>query len=113
MNGRAAKRSAGYLRAFLPPPLNATATRSLEEAGEARIALHKLKAEATLHRSLWPTNALEKVRTNYRAGAVFSPRASRGSPHSRACWNKPLPASVSSKAGGKPASPRSRSRFNR
>ena len=61
----AGREALGHLRAFLRP-LNAAATLSLDEAGEALIALHKLNVPATLNVSLLSTNAIENVMRNYR-----------------------------------------------
>jgi len=61
----AGREALGALRAFLLP-LNAAASASLEEAGEALLALHKLNVPATLHVSLLSTNAIENVMRNYR-----------------------------------------------
>ena len=61
----AGREALGHLRAFLRP-LNAAATLSLDEAGEALITLHKLNVPATLNVSLLSTNAIENVMRNYR-----------------------------------------------
>lgn len=53
------------LVAFLKP-LNAEALRSLHEAGEELIALHRLNASSTLHRNLLSTNAIENSFRNTR-----------------------------------------------
>ena len=53
------------MRTFLLP-LNAAATASLDEAGEALITLHKLNVPATLNGTLLSTNAIENVMRNYR-----------------------------------------------
>lgn len=64
--GQAAGREAlAALRAFLGP-LNAAATASLDEAGEALIALHLLDVPSTLNASLLSTNSIENVMRNYR-----------------------------------------------
>ncbi|MCM2373862.1 IS256 family transposase [Aporhodopirellula aestuarii] len=54
----AAEEVFGELRAFLEP-LNAEAHRSLHEAGEDLLALHRLNVPNTLHRCLLSTNAIE------------------------------------------------------
>lgn len=61
----AGREALAQLRAFLLP-LNAAATASLDEAGEALITLHKLNVPATLNGSLLSTNAIENVMRNYR-----------------------------------------------
>ena len=48
----------GDLKSFLEP-INAEAYRSLQEAGEDLLALHRLNVPNTLHRSLLSTNAIE------------------------------------------------------
>lgn len=53
------------LVAFLKP-LNAEALNSLQEAGDELIALHRLNAPSTLHRSLLSTNAIENAFRNTR-----------------------------------------------
>jgi transposase-like protein len=53
------------LKAFLRP-LNAEALRSLEEAGDDLIALHRLDVPNTLHRNLLSTNAIENSFRNTR-----------------------------------------------
>jgi len=53
------------LVAFLKP-LNAEALKSLHEAGEELIALHRLNAPSTLHRNLLSTNAIENSFRNTR-----------------------------------------------
>lgn len=53
------------LVAFLKP-LNAEALNSLQEAGEELIALHRLNAPSTPHRSLLSTNAIENAFRNTR-----------------------------------------------
>jgi len=62
----AGREALAQLRAFLLP-LNAAATTSLDEAGDALITLHKLNVPATLHVSLLSTNAIENVMRNYRS----------------------------------------------
>jgi putative transposase len=64
------------LKAFLKP-LNAEAYHSLEEAGEDLLALHRLNAPNTLHRSLLSTNAIENsyLNTRRRIGRVTRFRA--------------------------------------
>ena len=82
-----------------PPP------RQKTEALGLRNHRRRDAVAATLHGSLWSTNAIENVRRNERAGAVFSPRPTGGPTHSRAADKTALPAAVSAKAGGKSASP--------
>ena len=53
------------LKAFLEPS-NAEAYRSLHEAGEDLLALHRLNVPNTLHRSLLSTNAIENSFLNTR-----------------------------------------------
>jgi putative transposase len=53
------------LKSFLKP-LNAEAFKSLEEAGEDLLALHRLNVPNTLHRSLLSTNAIENSFLNTR-----------------------------------------------
>ncbi len=62
---RAAEEVVGELRAFLKP-LNAEALKSLEEAGDDLIALHRLNVPNTLHRNLLSTNAIENSFRNTR-----------------------------------------------
>ena len=61
----AAKEVIGELNVFLKP-LNAEALRSLEEAGDDLIALHRLNVPNTLHRNLLSTNAIENSFRNTR-----------------------------------------------
>ena len=61
----AAEEVLAELRAFLKP-LNAEALRSLEEAGEELITLHRLEVPNTLHRNLLSTNAIENSFRNTR-----------------------------------------------
>lgn len=61
----AGREALAALRTFLRP-LNAAATASLNEAGEALIAVHRLNIPATLNPSLLSTNAIENVMSNYR-----------------------------------------------
>ncbi len=61
----AGREALAQLRTFLLP-LNAAATASLDEAGEALITLHKLNVPATLNGTLLSTNAIENVMRNYR-----------------------------------------------
>ena len=53
------------LKTFLAPR-NQEALRSVEEAGERLITLHRLGAPSTLNRSLLSTNLIENVMLNYR-----------------------------------------------
>jgi len=53
------------LKAFLEP-INAEAYRSLHEAGDDLLALHRLNVPSTLHRSLLSTNAIENSFRNTR-----------------------------------------------
>jgi len=53
------------LESFLKP-INAEAFRSLHEAGEDLLALHRLDVPNTLHRSLLSTNAIENTFLNTR-----------------------------------------------
>jgi len=55
----------GELESFLRP-LNAEAFKSLHEAGEDLLALHRLEVPSTLHRSLLSTNAIENSFLNTR-----------------------------------------------
>jgi transposase-like protein len=55
----------GELESFLQP-LNAEAFKSLHEAGEDLLALHRLEVPSTLHRSLLSTNAIENSFLNTR-----------------------------------------------
>ena len=54
----AAEEVFGELKSFLEP-INAEAYRSLHEAGDDLLALHRLNVPNTLHRSLLSTNAIE------------------------------------------------------
>ena len=54
----AAEEVLGELGSFLQP-INEEAFRSLHEAGDDRLALHRLEVPNTLHRSLLSTNAIE------------------------------------------------------
>ena len=47
-------------------PINAEAFKSLQEAGEDLLALHRLNVPNTLHRSLLNTNAIENTFLNTR-----------------------------------------------
>jgi transposase-like protein len=60
-----AKEVFGELAAFLKR-INAEAYRSLQEAGDALLALHRLNVPNTLHRSLLSTNAIENTFLNTR-----------------------------------------------
>jgi transposase-like protein len=62
---QAAEEVVGELEAFLKP-LNAEALKSLREAGEDLIALHRLDVPSTLHRNLLSTNAIENSFRNTR-----------------------------------------------
>lgn len=64
------------LRAFLEP-INAEAYRSLHEAGDDLLALHRLNVPSTLHRSLLSTNAIENsfLNTRRKLGRVTRFRA--------------------------------------
>jgi len=62
---RAGEEVLAELVAFLEP-LNAEALNSLREAGDELIALHRLDAPSTLHRSLLSTNAIENTFRNTR-----------------------------------------------
>ncbi|MDA9857498.1 transposase, partial [Rubripirellula sp.] len=61
----AAEEVFGELRAFLQP-INEEAFRSLHEAGDDLLALHRLEVPNTLHRSLLSTNAIENSFLNNR-----------------------------------------------
>ena len=61
----AAKEVFDELKAFLEP-INAEAYRSLHEAGDELLALHRLNVPSTLHRSLLSTNAIENSFLNTR-----------------------------------------------
>jgi putative transposase len=65
----AGREALAALRAFLGP-LNAAATATLNEAGDALIALHLLNVPATLNASLLSTNSIENVMCNYRRQTV-------------------------------------------
>jgi len=71
-----AQEVAAELREFLRP-INAEAYRSVEEAGEDLLALHRLDVPNTLHRSLLSTNAIENsfLNTRRRIGRVTRFRA--------------------------------------
>lgn len=62
---QAAEEVVAELVAFLTP-LNAEALKSLREAGEDLIALHRLEVPNTLHRNLLSTNAIENSFRNTR-----------------------------------------------
>ena len=72
----AAEEVFGELESFLEP-INAEAFRSLHEAGEDLLALHRLEAPNTLHRSLLSTNAIENsfLNTRRKIGRVTRFRA--------------------------------------
>lgn len=72
----AAQEVVSELRKLLKP-INAQAYRSLEEAGEDLLALHRLNVPNTLHRSLLSTNAIENsfLNTRRRLGRVTRFRA--------------------------------------
>lgn len=72
----AAQEVVGELEAFLEP-LNAEAFKSLHEAGEDLLAVHRLEVPNTLHRSLLSTNAIENSfqNTRRRLGRVTRFRA--------------------------------------
>ncbi|QDT11444.1 Transposase, Mutator family [Planctomycetes bacterium K23_9] len=61
----AAEEVFGELKAFLKP-INAEAYRSLHEAGDDLLALHRPNVPSTLHRSLLSTNAIENSFLNTR-----------------------------------------------
>jgi transposase-like protein len=61
----AAEEVVGELERFLKP-LNAKALKSLHEAGEDLIALHRLEVPSTLHKNLLSTNAIENSFRNTR-----------------------------------------------
>ncbi len=61
----AAEEVFGELKAFLKP-INAEAYRSLHEAGDDLLGLHRLNVPSTLHRSLLSTNAIENSLFNTR-----------------------------------------------
>ena len=66
----------GELKSFLEP-INAEAFKSLHEAGEDLLALHRLEVPNTLHRSLLSTNAIENsfLNTRRKIGRVTRFRA--------------------------------------
>ena len=68
--------SISELKSFLKP-INAEAYRSLNEAGENLLALHRLNVPNTLHRSLLSTNAIENsfLNTRRKIGRVTRFRA--------------------------------------
>ena len=72
----AAEEVLGELKSFLKP-INAEAYRSLNEAGEDLLALHRLNVPNTLHRSLLSTNAIENsfLNTRRKIGRVTRFRA--------------------------------------
>jgi putative transposase len=72
----AAEEVFGELRAFLQP-INEEAFRSLHEAGDDLLALHRLNVPNTLHRSLLSTNAIENsfLNTRRKLGRVTRFRA--------------------------------------
>lgn len=72
----AAEEVFGDLKAFLEP-INAEAYRSLHEAGDDLLALHRLNVPSTLHRSLLSTNAIENsfLNTRRKLGRVTRFRA--------------------------------------
>lgn len=72
----AAEEVFGDLRSFLEP-INAEAYRSLREAGDDLLALHRLNVPNTLHRSLLSTNAIENsfLNTRRKLGRVTRFRA--------------------------------------
>ena len=72
----AAEEVFGDLKAFLEP-INAEAYRSLHEAGDDLLALHRLNVPNTLHRSLLSTNAIENsfLNTRRKLGRVTRFRA--------------------------------------
>ena len=72
----AAEEVSGELKSFLEP-INAEAYRSLQEAGEDLLALHRLNVPNTLHRSLLSTNAIENsfLNTRRKIGRVTRFRA--------------------------------------
>jgi len=72
----AAEEVFGELKSFLEP-INAEAFKSLQEAGEDLLALHRLDVPNTLHRSLLSTNAIENsfLNTRRKLGRVTRFRA--------------------------------------
>jgi putative transposase len=73
---QAAEEVFGELKAFLEP-INEEAYRSLHEAGDDLLALHRLEVPNTLHRSLLSTNAIENsfLNTRRKLGRVTRFRA--------------------------------------
>ena len=73
---KAAEEVFGDLKSFLEP-INAEAYRSLHEAGDDLLALHRLNVPNTLHRSLLSTNAIENsfLNTRRKLGRVTRFRA--------------------------------------
>lgn len=61
----AAEEVFGDMKSFLEP-LNEEAYRSLHEAGDDLLALHRLNVPNTLHRSLLSTNSIENSFLNVR-----------------------------------------------
>ncbi|EMI55330.1 transposase, mutator type [Rhodopirellula sallentina SM41] len=72
----AAEEVFGDLKTFLEP-INAEAYRSLHEAGDDLLALHRLNVPNTLHRTLLSTNAIENsfLNTRRKLGRVTRFRA--------------------------------------
>ena len=72
----AAEEGLDDLKSFLEP-INAEAFKSLQEAGEDLLALHRLNVPNTLHRSLLSTNAIENsfLNTRRKIGRVTRFRA--------------------------------------
>lgn len=72
----AAEEVVGDLKRFLKP-INAEAYKSLEEAGEDLLALHRLEVPNTLHRTLLSTNMIENsfLNTRRKLGRVTRFRA--------------------------------------
>ena len=72
----AAEEVLGDLKSFLEP-INAEAFKSLQEAGEDLLALHRFGVPNTLHRSLLSTNAIENsfLNTRRKIGRVTRFRA--------------------------------------
>ena len=72
----AAEEVLGELKSFLEP-INSEAFKSLQEAGEDLLALHRLNVPNTLHRSLLSTNAIENsfLNTRRKIGRVTRFRA--------------------------------------
>ncbi|EGF27379.1 IS256-like element ISRba10 family transposase [Rhodopirellula baltica] len=73
---KAAEEVFDELKEFLKP-INAEAYRSLHEAGDDLLALHRLNVPSTLHRSLLSTNAIENsfLNTRRKLGRVTRFRA--------------------------------------